>query len=92
MCLKYITHLSSGEIIIDEQSIISVTQESLRANISVIPQDITMFHRSILENLQLAKYDASIDEIVSACKKSQSTHILHMVHDYNPIVGERGQG
>ncbi|WPY00835.1 Putative multidrug export ATP-binding/permease protein [Candidatus Trichorickettsia mobilis] len=90
-CLLRYFDVRSGEILIDEQNIISVTQESLRANISVIPQDITMFHRSILENLQLAKYDASFDEIVSACKKARvHQDIMHMVHDYNSIVGERG--
>ncbi|WP_316354248.1 ABC transporter ATP-binding protein [Candidatus Trichorickettsia mobilis] len=90
-CLLRYFDVSSGEIMIDEQNIISVTQESLRANISVIPQDITMFHRSILENLQLAKYDASFDEIVSACKKARvHQDIMHMAHDYHSIVGERG--
>jgi len=90
-CLLRYFDVQSGEIRIDGQTISNITQESLRANISVIPQDITMFHRSILENLQLAKFDASFDEIVSACKKAKiHDDILAMNHGYNSIVGERG--
>ena len=61
------------------------------ANISVIPQDITMFHRSILDNLRIAKYDATEDEIIEACKKAKiHDDILTMKDGYNSIVGERG--
>jgi len=55
-CLLRYFDVQSGKILIDGNSISDVTQESLRANISVIPQDITMFHRTILENLQLASW------------------------------------
>ena len=90
-CLLRYFDVHSGEIKIDGQNISDITQESLRANISVIPQDITMFHRSILENLQLAKHDASFDEIVEACKKAKiHDDILAMNNGYNSIVGERG--
>ncbi|MFT7099460.1 MAG: ATP-binding cassette subfamily B protein [Rickettsiales bacterium] len=90
-CLLRYFDIQSGGILIDGNKISDVTQESLRANISVIPQDITMFHRSILENLQLAKYDASKDEIMEACKKAKIHHdILEMSDGYDSIVGERG--
>ncbi|WP_341807776.1 ABC transporter ATP-binding protein [Wolbachia endosymbiont (group E) of Neria commutata] len=90
-CLLRYFDVHSGRILIDGQNITSVTQESLRANISVIPQDITMFHRTILENLQLAKHDASFDEIVEACKKARiHENIMQMTNGYNSIVGERG--
>ena len=83
--------IDSGAILIDKNNIAEVTQESLRANISVIPQDITMFHRSILDNLRIAKYDATEDEIIEACKKAKiHDDILTMKDGYNSIVGERG--
>lgn len=90
-CLLRYFDVRSGQILVDEENISSVTQESLRANISVIPQDITMFHRTILENLQLAKHDASFDEIVEACKKAKiHDDIMAMGKGYDSIVGERG--
>lgn len=83
--------IDSGEILIDKNDIKKVTQESLRANISIIPQDITMFHRSILENLQIAKYSATNEEIIEACKKAKiHDDILAMKDGYKSIVGERG--
>ncbi len=90
-CLLRYFDVKSGEIKIDGHNVSSITQESLRTNISVIPQDITMFHRSILENLQLAKFDATFDEIIGACKKAKiHDDILAMKNGYNSIVGERG--
>ncbi|MDA0902530.1 MAG: ABC transporter ATP-binding protein, partial [Proteobacteria bacterium] len=83
--------INSGEILIDGNKITDITQESLRANISMIPQDITMFHRSILENLQIAKYSADQKEIIAACKKAQiHEDIIAMSHGYDSVVGERG--
>jgi ATP-binding cassette subfamily B protein len=90
-CLLRYFNLQEGRVLIDGQDITSLTQESLRANISLIPQDITMFHRSILENLQVAKYDATFDEIQDACKKARiHDEIEKMPKGYNSIVGERG--
>jgi ATP-binding cassette, subfamily B, bacterial len=83
--------ITSGSIAIDGQNTSNITQESLRANISTIPQDITMFHRSILENLQIAKYKATKKEIVDACKKAQiHDEIMQMRDSYDSVVGERG--
>lgn len=90
-CLLRYFDIHEGDILIDNISIYDTTQESLRANISVIPQDITMFHRTILENLQIAKHDATFDEIVEACKKARiHDDIMNMVHGYSSTVGERG--
>jgi ATP-binding cassette subfamily B protein len=90
-CLLRYFDVESGEILIDGHNIKTITQESLWANISMIPQDITMFHRSILENLQIAKYDASFAEIVEACKKARiHDDIMKMAKGYESIVGERG--
>jgi ATP-binding cassette subfamily B protein len=90
-CLLRYFDVKSGQILLDDQNITAIVQESLRANISVIPQDITMFHRSILENLQLAKYDATLEDIIKACKKARvHEDIMRMPKGYDSIVGERG--
>ncbi len=50
-----------------------------------------MFHRSIVESLRLAKYDASLEEIIEACKKARvHEDIMRMPQGYESIVGERG--
>ncbi|NRA73217.1 MAG: ABC transporter ATP-binding protein [Rickettsiales bacterium] len=83
--------VDDGHILIDGNNIKDVTQESLRDNIAVIPQDITMFHRSILENLRIAKYEANKEEVIQACKKARiHNDILGMKKGYDSIVGERG--
>lgn len=90
-CLLRYFDVQDGAVLVDGENIADVTQESLRANISVIPQDITMFHRTILENLQLAKHDASLEEIMEACKKAKiHDDIMAMGKGYDSIVGERG--
>ncbi|KAJ6644993.1 UDP-3-O-acylglucosamine N-acyltransferase [Pseudolycoriella hygida] len=90
-CLLRYFDLQKGRILIDGYDICGVTQESLRSNIAVIPQDITMFHRSILENLQLAKYDATLQDIYDACTQARiHNDIEFMPQGYNTIVGERG--
>jgi len=83
--------VDKGDILIDDHNIKNITQESLRQNIAVIPQDISMFHRSIMENLRFANYDATDDEVVAACKKAKiHDDILEMDNGYDSIVGERG--
>jgi len=83
--------LQEGHIFIDGHDITGLTQESLRGNISLIPQDISMFHRSILENLRMAKYDATFDEIQEACKKAKiHDEIEKMPEGYNSLIGEHG--
>ncbi len=90
-CLLRYFDITEGEVKIDGINISDFTQDSLRANISIIPQDITMFHRSILENLQFVKYDANIKEIEEACKKAKIyDEIIAMKSGFNTIVGERG--
>ena len=90
-CLLRYFDVQEGLVCIDGNNILDVTQESLRANISIIPQDITMFHRSIRENLQLAKYDATDEEIIAACKQAKiHEDIMTMPKGYDSTVGERG--
>ena len=83
--------INSGEILLDGHSIKDITQESLWSAISIIPQDITLFHRSIMDNLKLAKYNATNEEIMNACKHARiHDDIMQMQNNYNTIVSERG--
>ena len=83
--------INSGRILIDGQDISQVTQESLRASIGVIPQDPTLFHRSLRENIAYAKSDASDLEIIEAAKKAHAhVFIQKLGQGYESLVGERG--
>ena len=83
--------VSKGGVFVDDHNISDITQDSLRKNISIIPQDITMFHRSIKDNLKIAKHNAEDQEIIEACKKARiHDDIIAMEKGYDSIVGERG--
>ncbi len=83
--------LTSGRILIDGQDIAKVTQDSLRAAIGIIPQDPTLFHRSLRDNISYAKNNASELEIIDAAKKSHAHNFIEKLpQGYNALVGERG--
>ena len=77
-----------GVIAIDDQNILAVTQDSLRENVSMIPQDPMLFHRSLMENIRYGRLDASV---VEAAKKAHAHEfILQTEKGYASLVGERG--
>ena len=81
----------SGEIKVDAQNIANVTQESLRDNIAMIPQDPMLFHRSLMENIRYGRLDASDDEVIEAAKKAHAHEfIIETEEGYDSLVGERG--
>lgn len=81
----------SGEILIGSQDIADVTQYSLHKNIAYVPQDVTLFNRSLFENLQLANPKASREEIFEAAKLAHiHDTILNLPNGYDSVVGERG--
>jgi ATP-binding cassette subfamily B protein len=83
--------ITGGSIKIDGQDIAGVTQNSLRDNISFIPQDPVLFHRSLIENIRYGKGDASREEVVEAAKKAHAHQfILEIPGGYDALVGERG--
>lgn len=83
--------LQGGSIEIDGQNIARVTQDSLRANISVIPQDTSLFHRSLIDNIRYGRLDASDDEVIRAARKACAHDFIKDLPDgYNTMVGERG--
>lgn len=81
----------SGTILIDGQDIQTVSQESLRDNIAMIPQDPMLFHRSLMENIRYGRIEASNKEVINAAKKAHAHEfIIETEEGYDSLVGERG--
>ncbi|MBI2630927.1 ABC transporter ATP-binding protein [Candidatus Nomurabacteria bacterium] len=83
--------IKSGEILIDEQNIANIKQEDLRSNISYVPQEPILFHRSIKDNIAYSKSLATEEEVIFAAKKAHAHEfIIKLPHGYDTLVGERG--
>jgi ATP-binding cassette subfamily B protein len=83
--------VESGEITIDDQNINQVTQKSLRESIALIPQDITLFHRSLMENIRFGNTQAADGEVFEIAKKAHCHEFIsQLAEGYNAMVGERG--
>ncbi len=82
--------LDRGRILIDGQDIAHITQESLRRAISFVPQDISLLHRSILENIRYGRPEASDREVKAAAEAARCDFIEALPNGYSTIVGDRG--
>ncbi len=83
--------IDSGVIEIDGQNIATVTQDSLRENIAVVPQEPMLFHRSIKENIAYGNPNATMEEIIDVAKKAEAhDFITSLPEGYDTLVGERG--
>lgn len=83
--------IDSGAIEIGGYNIAKVTQDSLRENIAVVPQEPMLFHRTIRENIAYGKPEASHEEIIEVAKKAQAhDFIISLPEGYDTLVGERG--
>jgi ATP-binding cassette subfamily B protein len=82
--------LQHGSITIDGQDISRVTQQSLREAISVVPQDISLFHRSIMENIRYGRPSATDDEVLRAAIAARCDFIDSLPKGMATIVGDRG--
>lgn len=83
--------LTKGKIMIDGQDIGRVTQESLWSNVSLVPQDPLLFHRTLRENIKYGKPDATDEEVISAAKVAHCHEFISRLADgYDTYVGERG--
>jgi ATP-binding cassette subfamily B protein len=81
----------AGNITIDGQDISQVTQASLRQNISYVPQDPLLFHRSLFENIAYGKENATQEEVIRASKLAHADEFISQLpHGYQTLVGERG--
>lgn len=88
--------INDGRILIADQDIASVQQESLRRQITVVTQESYLFHRSVLDNIRYGNADASLDAVVAAAKKAAAHEFIMRLadskgrHGYDSHVGERG--
>jgi ATP-binding cassette subfamily B protein len=80
-----------GRVLLDGQDISRVTQESLRAAIAVVPQDVSLFHRSIMQNIRYGRPDASDAEVFAAAHAARCNEFIAALPDgMATIVGDRG--
>jgi ATP-binding cassette subfamily B protein len=82
--------VDQGGITIDGQDISRVTQESLRHAISVVPQDISLFHRTILENIRYGRPTATDDEVLRAAIAARCDFVETLPEGLHTMVGDRG--
>ena len=90
MLLQRFYDIQSGSITIDGQDISRVTQQSLREAISVVPQDISLFHRSIMENIRYGRPNATDDEVLRAAIAARGDLIENLPEGMAALVGDRG--
>jgi ATP-binding cassette, subfamily B, bacterial len=84
-------NLTEGSINIDGQDISKVTQDSLRENISFVPQDPILFHRTLMENIRYGRRDASDEEVKEAAHLAHCDEFIEKLPlKYETYVGERG--
>jgi len=88
--------LEGGRILVDGQDIAGVAQDSLRANIGMVTQDISLLHRSVRENILYGRPDAGEDAMLEAARRAESDDFIRDLSDaqgrkgYDVHVGERG--
>ena len=88
--------IQSGQILIDGQNIQDVSQESLRANISMVTQDTSLLHRSVGDNILYGRLDATEEDMLNAARQAESHEFIQQLSDlegrvgYDAHVGERG--
>lgn len=86
----------SGRILIDDQDIVKVTQDSLRAQIGMVQQDSSLLHRSVRDNIRYGRPDATEEEVIAAAKQAEAHEFILDLADaegregYDAQVGERG--
>ena len=83
--------IQSGHIKIDDQDIASATQNSLRSQISMIPQDPMLFHRSLMDNIRYGNIEATDAQVMEASRSAHAHDFITQVKGgYDALVGERG--
>ncbi|MBR3714742.1 MAG: ABC transporter ATP-binding protein [Clostridia bacterium] len=83
--------IHSGDILIDGQSINTLTRESVRKSIGIVQQDIYLFNASIKENILYGKLDATDEEVYEAAKRANiHDYIMSLENGYETQIGERG--
>ncbi|WP_170410911.1 ABC transporter ATP-binding protein [Ruegeria atlantica] len=88
--------VEQGAILIDDQNIASVTQDSLRSHIGMVQQDSALLHRSVRDNILYGRPDATEEQMIAAAKQAEAHEFILDLQDpegrtgYDAHVGERG--
>ena len=83
--------VTGGSILVDGQEIATVTQDSLRAQLALVPQEPILFHRSLAENIAYARPGATLREIETAARLANAHDFINrQPKGYATLVGERG--
>jgi len=83
--------VSGGSIYLDGQDIRDITLESLRQQISIVLQDVFLFHGTVRENILFGRPDATEDELIAAARTANAHEFIENLQDgYDTMIGERG--
>ncbi len=83
--------VQAGRVLVNGEPVDEITQDSLHESIAVVPQEVLLFHRSVIENIRFARPDASDEEVFAAAHAAGCDgFIREMADGYASIVGERG--
>jgi ATP-binding cassette subfamily B protein len=83
--------VDAGQILVDGEDIRALTQESLRRVIGVVPQDVSLFHRSIRDNIRYGRPEASDAEVMAAAEAASCREFIEALPDgFDTVVGDRG--
>jgi ATP-binding cassette, subfamily B, bacterial len=83
--------VTAGAIRVDGQDIRDVTQGSLRAAFGLIPQDTSLFNRTLMENIRYGRPGATDEEVMAAAQRAHAhDFIVDLEHGYHTLAGERG--
>jgi ATP-binding cassette subfamily B protein len=83
--------VQGGAVLIDGQNIAEITQQSLRGAMAIVPQDISLFHRSVMENIRYARPDASEADVLEAARIARCRDFIEALPEgFDTMVGDRG--
>ncbi len=83
-------NVQGGRVLIDGQDIAKVTQDSLRDAIAVVPQDVSLFHRSVMENIRYGRPDATDRMVLAAAQAAHCDFIGQLPDGFDTVVGTQG--
>ena len=82
---------AQGQVLIDDQPITDVTLDSLRSQVTLIPQRPMLFSGTILENIRIARPDASFDEVRAACEAASALEVIERLEaGFETRLGRQG--
>jgi subfamily B ATP-binding cassette protein HlyB/CyaB len=83
----------SGRVLVDQFDLATIDPPSLRHQIGVVPQEGTLFHRSVRDNIALTHPSASLEEVIEAARLAGAHQfICELAEGYDTIIGEHGVG